>query len=366
MYPRYLLICFIFPALGLMAQPKSALINEYQLANYNPLKPTTAYYYEHLQELSGAVQQLELSEYLPQQQDSVVLNGLQKEGPNNVQYNFRKDKTISSYQWSPRPNNQHVHYFKNFRLNYLDSLKMFGAGGRLISLQRFQYDPITGLPSARLTTMLNETREKKYPINQEGSLLFHEMDDQLFVYQNNQLIRQEDTQRQHKWEYEYHPNGKLKKMVYHEQSLKMREEIRDESEKIILSEQYSYSIDGSLLEISRDSNSYDAEGRLFQVYRWNASGQNDQEGTGPTILEYEYKKGRLAMVYKSINGKKTIQTQYFYNDKGELIKQIGKQGESTWVYTDHDSMGNWTRRIVFNNGEPQGIHVRKITYYGKK
>ena len=72
------------------------------------------------------------------------------------------------------------------------------------------------------------------------------------------------------------------------------------------------------------------------------------------------------MVYKSINGKKTIQTQYFYNDKGELIKQIGKQGESTWVYTDHDSMGNWTRRIVFNNGEPQGIHVRKITYYGKK
>lgn len=366
MHKRYLIICFLVSSFGLMAQQQAVLPNEYQLANYNPLGPTTPYYFDHLQELNGFVQQLELAEYLPNQQDSLVLNGALKDSPNNVTYTFHKDKRIATYQFSPRANNKHIYYFRNFKNNFLDSLKMLGVSGRIITFQQFQYDSLTGLPNGRKTTILQETREKKYPINQEEDLLIHEMEDQVFVYQNKLLIRKENTQRRHRWEYQYYPTGKLKNTVYYEQSNKMREEFRDPAERLVLTEQYNYSVDGSLLEINRDSICYDETGRLVQIFRWNASGQNDQEGAGPIILDYEYKKGRLALVYKTVNGKKTIQSQYFYNDKGLLIKQIGKQGETTWDYTDFDQMGNWTRRVVFTDGEAQGVHVRKMTYYGKK
>lgn len=366
MYKNYLLIGVLFFANFVFAQQKTSLPNEYQIANYNPIIPTNPHFWEHLQELNGSIQKLELAEYLPSWQDSLVVNGLLKDSPNNVQYTFNKDKTIATYQFAPRANNLHTYYYRDFKRNRLDSLKMLGTGGRQLSLQHFLFDPVSGLASARQTTMLNETREVKYPISQDGNKVVHEMDDQLFVYQNKQLVQHENTQRQFKSTYEYHPNGKLKQMAFFQNNTKMREEFRNQSEQVIISEQYNYSVEGALLEISRDSNVFDQTGRLIQLYRWNATGQNDQDGAGPAVFNYEYKKGRLTLTYKTIGGQKIIQSQYFYNERGELVKQIGKQGETTWEYTNHDEAGNWTRRVIFTNGEPQGVHTRKITYYEKK
>lgn len=48
-----------------------------------------------------------------------------------------------------------------------------------------------------------------------------------------------------------------------------------------------------------------------------------------------------------------VQTEFLKGDLG---------GIATYLYSNYDDKGNWTKKIVYRNGEPEGIVIREIEY----
>lgn len=363
---RFVLICLL-GSLHLAAQPLTETPNDYQLKNFDPALFTDAIMEDLLAGIKGKVKYFTQMEYHPIVQDTLVLTGSLKDSRKNLTYFIDKDKIIKEvWTYHPKGDIHQKRYYRDFKRDYLDSMVIYGASGKQISLQRYVYEPANPWPVKRLVTMLNETREVTYFSEKKGDLVAHELGDWVITYKNNLPVKRENNQRKQRWEYAWHPNGQLQSRVFYDKNDKMREEQFDQQGRLLLTEAYSYSFQGALLEIARDSFAYNAENLVEKQFKWNAAGQADQNGDSPLVVEYEYKNGLVKTIYETVGKEKKIKVQNFYNDKKELVKQYGKTGEVRFQYEGHDNAGNWTRKIIIVDGEPKTVIERKISYHGKK
>ena len=85
-----------------------------------------------------------------------------------------------------------------------------------------------------------------------------------------------------------------------------------------------------------------------------------------TMITYEYdNKDRLIKTITTDPDTKDVQiiNTYQYNEKGDLIEHLRKEGKSEIeVIYAYDKMGNWIQRIEFYNEKPTKITERRIEY----
>ena len=77
------------------------------------------------------------------------------------------------------------------------------------------------------------------------------------------------------------------------------------------------------------------------------------------------------MIYsntKNVDGEVISWMKYTYDENGLALSNEGMKSDSTMIdqefrYTDFDEKGNWSKVLVYENGELQRMDVRSIEFY---
>lgn len=167
-------------------------------------------------------------------------------------------------------------------------------------------------------------------------------------------------------------------------------------------DQYFYTEDGKWLNIpkwqgdekksfnSYDGDKYEKDANGYVVMIREAYSGDEGDGGGPTTTSIEWENGKMTAKHLKSNysdgeywNYSSSDTEYTYDDKGLLIKEVTKSNYSsnwgsnesseteTYSYVDFDKYGNWTKRIVnskseYDQGKPYTstyTQTREITYY---
>ena len=132
----------------------------------------------------------------------------------------------------------------------------------------------------------------------------------------------------------------------------------------------------------QEQNNYNKEGEFYNkiLFKYNKKGylieskRYDENGTlySKHIIERD-KNNRTTKIITdaySGNAKSDVYISYKYNEKGDLLSENTRYSFSsgndniTYDKYEHDSNGNWIKRIKYTNGELSDIEERTIEYYG--
>jgi hypothetical protein len=103
---------------------------------------------------------------------------------------------------------------------------------------------------------------------------------------------------------------------------------------------------------------------------WISGQWYNYKGEAGNVMSMEYnEKGRvIARDSKNPDGEVISWYKHTYDENGNEIKFEGMQSDSTMLdmqmkYLEFDEKGNWTKVVLYENGEPVGMDVRTIKFY---
>ncbi|MFD4707947.1 DNRLRE domain-containing protein [Gottfriedia sp. NPDC058432] len=222
-----------------------------------------------------------------------------------------------------------------------------------------------------------------------------------YQYDKNQQIEQENL-----------PDGTIIKYTYDDVGNRTKREISKTGEVISIdsygyndanqinnknSDQYTYDLDGNLLQDEKYKYNYNEVGQLSSIdtlsgqnvasYQYDEENQRTSKTIGNKVFEYYYKDSNLSLevikennsvigyryyvynndryplsvIWKQKNGQSWNETAYYYitNHHGNVLSMIDKNGQEVASYT-YDSFGN----VLASNGSlSEDNPIRYAGYY---
>lgn len=123
---------------------------------------------------------------------------------------------------------------------------------------------------------------------------------------------------------------------------------------------------------------YDSDGKLIDkiAEKWTENGKAkmpveflDFEDDVKFFIPSHFKTGteieflRYYITDGIIKDEPNVRIYAKYDERGNIIEYTEEDHDTNFFKYEYDNKGNWTKRIIFENNDPQKINIREIKYY---